>query len=348
MREIIRIDCHAPRELTLRFNYNPGIIEEIRSLPGRSWNPDLRSWTLPADEQTIRLIASIQNVKIRYTGNLLLRDLDETLSRKKYSRRTKDAYLKANRKLILFTGKNPDLIGLEDVEEYLTYLSVHFKYSESTFNQTVSAIRFYYNRVKRKPFASRVTHVRKKRSLPGILSREEVHRILSGTGNLKHRTLLTLVYSAGLRVSEVVKLRLSDLDFERSILIIREAKGKKDRISLFSNSAQKLTYQYMNAFRPEVFLFESAYHAQKSHLSIRSAEALFTQAARRACIAKKVSIHSLRHAFATHLLEQGTDLRYIQKLLGHVSSKTTEIYTHVSTKDIRNIRSPYEDFSGDV
>jgi integrase/recombinase XerD len=165
-------------------------------------------------------------------------------------------------------------------------------------------------------------------------------RLLRALLNIKHRTVLALAYSGGLRVSEVTALKPEDIDLSRNLIYIRKAKGRKDRYTLLSKKTANLLKKYINAYKPEKWLFEGQNPA--NHLSIRSAEKVFENACKAAGIKKKVSIHCLRHSFATHLLENGTDIRYIQELLGHASSRTTQIYTHIAKRDFLKITSPLD------
>lgn len=165
-------------------------------------------------------------------------------------------------------------------------------------------------------------------------------RILTAPSNIKHRAILMLIYSAGLRVGEVVKLKLEDIDSNRRLIHIKGGKGRKDRFTILSEVALKILKKYYSQYKPRKWLFSGA--KPSKHISVRTVQAIFEQAKEKAGIKKEVSVHSLRHSFATHLLESGVDLRYIQELLGHKSSKTTEIYTHVTNKDLRNIKSPLD------
>lgn len=180
----------------------------------------------------------------------------------------------------------------------------------------------------------------KEKKLPVVFSQEEVMRLLQSVKNLKHRLILMLVYSAGLRVSEIVKLKVGDIDAKRHLIHIKGAKGRKDRYTLLSDVALEELRNYWKEYKPNGWLFQGA--KPDKHISPRTVEAIFEHAVEQTRIRKKVSVHTLRHSFATHLLESGTDLRYIQELLGHKSSKTTEIYTHVSTKDLGKIKSPLD------
>jgi len=181
---------------------------------------------------------------------------------------------------------------------------------------------------------------RKERKLPVVLARQDVIRLLESVANIKHRALLMLAYSAGLRVSEVVKLRPEDIDANRHMIRIPGGKGQKDRYTVLSEVALEVLREYWRVYRPKKWLFPGS--KEGSHITTRTAEKILENARKKAGIPKHITIHTLRHSFATHLLESGTDLRYIQELLGHKSSKTTEIYTHVSERDIGRIKSPLD------
>lgn len=163
--------------------------------------------------------------------------------------------------------------------------------------------------------------------------------IINNTNNLKHKTILSTIYSAGLRLSEAVNLKIADIDNERKLIYVRGGKGKKDRTTILSLALLVLLRKYFKEFKPKVWLFEGVNGGQYSR---RSVQEIFYKALKKATIDKKVSVHSLRHSFATHLLEQGEDLRYIQKILGHKSSKTTEIYTHITSLGMNKFKSPLD------
>jgi integrase/recombinase XerD len=179
-----------------------------------------------------------------------------------------------------------------------------------------------------------------KKSLPTVLSEQEVAAILGQLENIKHKSILSLIYSAGLRISESIHLELRDIDRSRGLLTIRQSKGKKDRYVPLSPKINALLTTYIEAYKPRKYLFEGQSGGLYSDRSIQN---VFGKACEKAGITKHVTVHTLRHSYATHLLENGTDLRYIQEILGHSSSKTTEIYTHVSKKMIGAIRSPFDD-----
>jgi site-specific recombinase XerD len=179
----------------------------------------------------------------------------------------------------------------------------------------------------------------KEQTLPVVLSEQEVGAILRSISNLKHKCLLLVLYSAGLRIGELLKLELKDLDFDRKQIHLKSAKGKKDRITLLSDKTEAHLRQYLSLYQPQQYVFEGAPAKPYSLSSVRE---ISWQACSRAGIDKKVTLHTFRHSFATHLLERGTDLRYIQTLLGHNSTKTTEIYTHISTRAMQQVKSPVE------
>jgi integrase/recombinase XerD len=221
------------------------------------------------------------------------------------------------------------------------YLIDNQQLAASTVNQVFNALRFLYVELYKRPFVmGSLPRPRKPMKLPVTLGQQEVLRILNAVGNAKHKMILTLIYSAGLRVGEAVRLKIADIDSERGLIHVRGGKGMKDRFTLLSEVMLPMLRDYYKEYRPEEYLFEGG--PGRSHIAERSVQNVFSRAVRDAGISKEVSVHSLRHSFATHLLEGGTDLRYIQELLGHSSSKTTEIYTHVSKRVLGKITSPLD------
>jgi integrase/recombinase XerD len=259
----------------------------------------------------------------------------------RYSPNSINTYLNATKQLFLhFPAKHPNDLRTEDIEAYQYHLA-RGKASNSYLNQVVNAVRYYYKDVLGD--ATRVSFIerpRKERKLPTVLSEEEVGSLLRAVDNLKHRCILMLIYSAGLRLSELINLRLPDVATDRNQLVVRGGKGNKDRITLLSTKVMVPLQEYLKTYTPKVHLFEGA---NAGPYSPRSVQQVFHRAKDKAGITTPATVHTLRHSFATHLLEKGTDLRYIQTLLGHSSSKTTEIYTHVSTKALGKIRSPLDD-----
>jgi len=205
---------------------------------------------------------------------------------------------------------------------------------------TTNAIKFYYERVlggQRNVYL--IDRPKGEKTLPVVLDQEEVCAILNATTNLKHKAILMTIYSAGLRISEAINLKINAIDSQRMQIRVEQAKGKKDRYTVLSVKTLEVLRQYFQVYKPKVWLFEGQTGGQYSD---RSIQAILKDAVAKTKIIKRVTVHTLRHSFATHLLENGTDLRYIQTLLGHESSKTTEIYTHVTTKGFEQIKSPLD------
>ena len=229
-----------------------------------------------------------------------------------------------------------DLIRM--VNEYILPRGLSYSFQ----NQLISSVKKFYKEICREVIdPGSFTRPRTRHKLPNVLSKEEVKKILSAPMNEKHRAILSIIYGCGLRRSEVITLEPEDIDRDRMLLSVRQSKGFKDRVVPVSVKLVKMIDLYVSRYRPVVYLFEGQY--QGSRYSAASIEKVFRMAVQKAGIKKTITLHGLRHSYATHLLESGTDLRYIQELLGHRSSKTTEIYTHVTEKSIQKIRSPFDD-----
>jgi len=209
-----------------------------------------------------------------------------------------------------------------------------------TENQAINAIKFYYEKVLGRPVRKYyVQRPKKGWNLPNVLSEIEVQQIFSNTENLKHKAILSLIYSAGLRRGELINMKIEDIDSKRMYVIIRQGKGRKDRYSILSEKILDLLRRYFKDYRPKKWLFEGQFGGQYSETSVHN---ILKAAVKKSGIRKKVTVHTLRHCFATHLLEHGVDLRYIQELLGHRSPKTTEIYTHITQRGLGKIKSPLD------
>ncbi|WP_027421126.1 site-specific tyrosine recombinase/integron integrase [Crocinitomix catalasitica] len=262
------------------------------------------------------------------------------LEYKRYSKNTARTYISYFEKFLNhFKTNNLLNISENDIQTYLNSLAQQ-GVSSSQLNQVVNSIKFYYEVVEKMPnrFYG-IERPRKEERLPTILSTDEVKRIINCTNNIKHRCILSLLYSAGLRRQELLNLRPSDIDSQRMVITIRGGKRNKDRHTLLSHKVLADLRNYYKQWSPTNYLFEGAFGKQYSGTSIAK---ILTKAAIKGGITKKVTPHMLRHSFATHLLESGTDLRYIQTLLGHSSSKTTEIYTKVTFSSIQNVKSPID------
>ncbi len=286
--------------------------------------------------------AGISNRVISEKALVGIERLKLGLEEKRYSKRTIEAYL-SHIKLFFryFNDCDPESIDDRDISNFINDHIVRLGYSGSYQNVMISAIKLYYSIAGiREVNTVSLERPRRSRALPKVLSKEEVTRIFSSTRNVKHKLILWLIYSCGLRRSEVINIRLSDLDRERSILHIREGKGKVDRMVPVSPKIWEKIDTYIKSYFPASYLFEGQ---GGGRYSVESVYSVFKQSLRRAGINKDVGVHSLRHSYATHLHESGLDIKYIQELLGHKSSRTTEIYTHVSRRNLFAIKSPIED-----
>lgn len=268
----------------------------------------------------------------RYRQDLQLRN---------YSPKTQQVYEECVSLFARHFGKSPELLGPEDIRSYQLYLAHEKKASWSRFNQTVCALRFLYRHTLHKDWI--IQHIpfpRKESRLPQVLSLEEVSRFLQAIPQLKYRMLLTTLYATGLRASEALHLEVADIDSPRMSIRVRQGKGHKDRYALLSPKLLVLLREYWKAVRPTRWLFPSS--APDRPVSLDSLQEAVRRARRASGLVKRVTAHTLRHSFATHLLESGTNLRVIQVLLGHNSLRTTARYTHVTTAVLASTLSPLD------
>jgi site-specific recombinase XerD len=237
-----------------------------------------------------------------------------------------------------------DELTADRIKDYLAYCFTELKLSEHTIHSRINALKFYYEQVlKREKMFFEISRPKKPSQLPKLLNEDELARLFNALENRKHKAMLFTIYSAGLRVSELVRLKLGDIDANRMQLFVERAKGKKDRYVNLSPVLLDILRKYIQMLskRPKEYLFES--EQTGTAYSTRTVQDIFHQAKQRAGIMKEVGVHSLRHSFATHLLDKGVDIRYIKDLLGHFNIKTTERYLHVSKKQLVNIISPFDD-----
>lgn len=262
------------------------------------------------------------------------------LELKQYAINTAKTYIQLFEKFInYYKSKDLSTIDENDIRTYMQQLVQQGK-SHSYINQMINSIKFYYEVVLQMPnrFYS-IERPIKRDTLPKVISLEEVRSIIENTNNIKHRCIVSLLYSAGLRRSELLNLKFEDIDSKRMVITVKHGKGNKDRLTILSESVLKDLRQYYLEWKPKKYLFEGKPGQQYSPSSILQ---LIKRAAKKAKINKNITPHMLRHSFATHLLENGTDLRYIQVLLGHSSTRTTEVYTQVAINNIKTIKSPIE------
>jgi integrase/recombinase XerD len=264
------------------------------------------------------------------------------LKSKWYSESTVNSYLRAMTLFLNFyKDKEINTIDNMDLIKFNNEFILERKYSRSFQNILLNAIKLFFTRVEGKKLnIDSIQRPQKEQKLPKVFSKDEVERILTVLRNLKHKAILSLIYSCGLRRSELINLKITDINSGRELIEIRGAKGKKDRFVPLSEKILVLLREYYKVYKPKYWLFEG--EKEKSQYSATSIQNIFRNALGKAKINKAMTLHCLRHSYATHLLENGVDLRYIQEILGHKSSKTTEIYTHVSNKSISKIKSPFD------
>ena len=271
-----------------------------------------------------------------------IEEFEQFLKERRYSNNTTDTYISHLRMFFKYhQDKSPQEITNEDISGFMEDVVIKQAYSSSFQNQLLSAIKTYYSFHGRgKIELDKIKRPRKTKPLPQVLSKEEVTKILRSTRNIKHRLLLYIIYSCGLRRGEVTNICLTDLNKARKTLHIRSGKGNVDRVVPVSDKVWSKLDEYLSAYSPTEYLFEGQ---KGGKYSAGSVYRVFCQAAKRAGIERDIGVHTLRHSYATHLHEGGLDIRYIQELLGHKSSKTTEIYTHVSRRNLLDINNPLDD-----
>lgn len=333
---------------------NSAIEQKIIGLEGRKWSATLRAWHLPdtfANRQLFRVNVNKQEALILHKNNLSVSEntiekveqLKRWMVSKRYSSSTITTYCDALKVFLSFYKTIPvNQLTNEHLINFNNDYIVRHNFSSSYQNQVINAIKLFFITVEdRKIDFEKVHRPKREKILPNVLSKEEVKLILNSLRNIKHKTMLSLIYSCGLRRSELTNLSLKDVDSKRNLLIIRQAKGKKDRIAPLSDKMIALLREYYLAYKPKKWLFEGQFGAESKY-DERSLASVLHAAVEKAKINKPVTLHWLRHSYATHLLEAGTDIRYIQEILGHSRSTTTEIYTHVSTRSIQKVVSPFD------
>ncbi len=264
------------------------------------------------------------------------------LNSKRYSESTIGTYIDALKTFLRYYAHKPlTEITNEDLIKFNNHYIMANHFSASYQNQVVNAVKLFFGKIENKKLNPELIHRPKRpKLLPNVLSKEEVKLILNAHGNIKHKAMLSLIYSCGLRRSELLNLKIKDIDSARHLILIKQAKGKKDRIVPLSDKILSLLRDYFTAYKPNEWLFEG--QDKNRQYDDASLAAVLKQALEKCNINKPVTLHWLRHSYATHLLENGTDLRYIQEILGHSRSTTTEIYTHVSTIGIQKVVSPFD------
>lgn len=255
--------------------------------------------------------------------------------------RTQRSYLREVGNLAKYFGRSPEDLGESEVKEYLLHLMKERNLSEGTFRFYCSGIKFLYKHtLKREGVVENIRCPKRKKGLPVVLDLSEVEDLFSVTENLKHRAILMVTYSSGLRISETARLRVTDIDGKRMMVRVRQGKGGKDRYSVLSQRALECLRLYWRRYRPGEWLFEG--QREGTHITVSAIRQVFLEAKKRAGITKPASVHTLRHSFATHLIEAGTSLHHVQLLLGHRSPPTTTVYLHVSRPNLAQVSSPID------
>lgn len=361
----VKVESGSEGQLIILFPYSADRVAKIRKIQGRRWHPEHKYWTIPHTEEHLKqLKVHFNSENLQFSSSLLqnieesplkdilpsqksvLNQMGQQLKLKGYSLKTQKAYLGHVRRMGDFFEKELSTLTNEEIHRYVLHHLEERDASHSYANQLVSALKFLYQKVlDRDDVAPKLPRPKRQQTLPAVLSQQEVQLIFETVENIKHRAILFTIYSAGLRLGEVVRLKMSDLDEARRLIHVRQGKGRKDRYTLLSEVTLEILNIYRKANRLDTWLFPG--QSKDRHISERSVQKVFDRAREKAGIRKKATVHTLRHSFATHLLENGTDLRYIQELLGHKSTKTTEIYTHVTRKDMMRIKSPLDDWVKD-
>ena len=343
--------------------YNTLLFEKVTQNIRAIWSATRKMWYLPYSLENASSVVTIlspfaqidrsklepKEQKMRYNLHAVALAPDEYedllrfrrwLETHRYTSSTVNTYSKMCEFFLKYLRKRGiTAITPKTVAQFNYEFIVSPQKSISYQNQAINAIKQYLLYKEIKIDLQDIERPRKEKKLPTVLSMAEIKRIMEAAVSLKHRALLSLIYSGGFRISEVLNLKIADIDSDRMLIHVHNAKGRKDRYTLLSHKALLLLREYFAVYQPKVYLFEGNGGGQ---YSARAAQSVLQTAAARAGILKSISLHTLRHSFATHLLEHGTDIRYIQDLLGHSSPKTTMIYTHVSDTTVQNIRNPLD------
>jgi integrase/recombinase XerD len=353
---IIHVKPGENGRLTVQFNYSKARGAAIKAVPGKIWHQDQKAWSIPATADAIeqlrssftrdRIVVSkeVDNPKPKLSTAIVDRMLarfDEVLTSKGYSQKTRDNYRLHLEWFLDWFREDPATATERIVEEYIFSIIDH-GYSASYTRQAKATLALFYAEVIGQPdLVQRLPSVKTPKSLPFVLSKDEVQRLLAAADDLKHEAIFSVAYSAGLRVNEVVRLKISDILSDRNQILVRGGKGSKDRYTLLSQQTLHTLRAYFREYQPVEWLFPGMIPGK--HISVSAVQRAFQRAREKANLSPKATMHSLRHSFATHLHEAGVDIRYIQELLGHDDIRTTAKYTKVSKVNLRNVRSPLDE-----
>ena len=339
---------HTEAVIFIRFPYDGKLVERVRQLTGVRWSRSQKAWYVKDNDhyrQQFKLppreCGKEALLKVSETNRPALQRYIDTIRLKGCSPNTETTYRNEFAQLLHLLGDVAvDTLTPERLRSYMLYCTTELKLSEARLHSRLSAIKFYFEQVlKQEKFFADIPRPKKHSTLPKHISQRDVKRLFEVTTNLKHNTMLKLCYGMGLRVSEIIGLKVTHIDSGNMQVLIERGKGKKDRYVNLPESLLAQLRAYFKEYRPNEYLFEGQYGGQ---YSTRSAQAVFKQAMKKARINKEIGIHGLRHSYATHLMEAGTDIGYIQKLLGHSDIRTTLIYAKVTDRDIKKIKSPLD------
>lgn len=348
--KIEAIQYHNQNRLLIQFPFDKVWLEQVRTIKSVKWSPFLKGWHVadtPANRALLGLqpsrhpLLSKSSLILAAEVQLKIQEFHLWMRSKRYSENTMKTYLEALTSfLVYYKDKAISSIDNRDLILFNNEYILKNKLSASYQNQIVNAVKLFYRTIEQKAMNEELIHRPKRYNpLPKVISVDEVGQLLNSLENIKHKSMLCLIYSAGLRRGELIEMKIQAIDSKRMLIHIHNAKGNKDRVVPLSETALLLLREYFRAYKPKEYLFEGQDGGKYSE---RSLALVLKKACETAGIGKNVNLHMLRHSYATHLLEGGTDLRYIQELLGHKSSRTTEIYTHVSKDAIRKIISPLD------
>ena len=347
--------------ICLHFNYNKDLIQAVKKIIGIKWNQQMKCWYIEQNEFKLSFIFNLlkkhafidysslkisqKNKTIKQSKNQSNLNLPKSyldmLDQRRYSENTKSIYVSYFKDFIrYFENRNLEKINVSEINNYILGLIRKNNISTSQQNQRINAIKFYYEKVlgKEKMYMD-IKRPKTKKLIPDVLSGREIKRMIDVTDNLKHKCIISLLYSAGLRRSELINLKLTDILSDQMLIKVEQSKGNKDRYVGLSHHMLNLLREYYKKYLPKYYVFEGKNGAKYSAESVLR---VVKTAAEKAGIKRNVTPHMLRHSFATHHLENGTDLRHIQTFLGHRSSRTTEIYTHVAKTDFSKFTNPLD------
>jgi len=360
----------------IHFDYNTAINDQLRKTTQALWSQSMKCWYIGRDNFNLssffanfselawidyrglkenpvttqddrqkrqQINNEIKSRKLQDETQKQIQRFRDWMQQKRYSPNTIKTYSEAiSTFLKYFHYKTTSVITNADLIDFNSNYIIKNGYSSAYQNQVINGVKLFFSFAGSLKFdIEKTERPRREHKLPNVLSKQEMATILGAPSNVKHKTMLSLIYACGLRRSELLNLKPENIDSKRHLLIILNAKGKKDRVVPISDKVIEMLREYYKVYKPKIWLFEGQKQGEK--YSEKSIQSVLKQALENARISKPVTLHWLRHSYATHLLESGTDLRYIQELLGHKSSKTTEIYTHVTEKSIQKIKSPFDD-----